>query len=1188
MGDGGRVRRRRTRSRSRRRDTSRRYERRDRDRVRKDRHFGRRSRSPPRRDRHFGRRRTRSRSRRRAVTPVRRSSNDSTRRSRYNRRSATKFLRRRRRHRSTTKNSTKDTNSIFNDSVSQSSSSSVDMHIDSVTESEASSIGQKQPCSSDGQKQLGNTESSAWTYQQPVVENEITPEDEYAAQVEEDLKSDSDDTVVLGKLEDPVTQDVTSLQPTNNVPEEKVVVKEETAQSPGEVVEDECVWGSYLGGIGNYDILESAPPSPVVKESTMTPEKVEELVQLVEENVKTPSSRQENVFARPSLPQENVSMRPSLLARDDDQVSISSKSMTSKSVTSKSVSNGSRVGEFNFVCVAPSRKPARSRNRNAFLQSDSVQPPPPKNSIWFPQGYDNVVKNKVEKNVPPPNVRDMKLPPQKVIHITPQQKVIAPPSVRDMKMANSNPIPPPPPPPVRDMPMTTTPTASCLIQPAAPPPTNDTVAVKQEQLPRCPLPLPLPSREEFELLSPPADKKSKKSSSSSSKTPVKYGCDVSVASSQLEQAVGALQKYADLKAKEANMLFDGDSMPVMLLFALNGPPKHQKRVPHLVKLPHPLWNDESEVCLITSDPQRKFKDMLEAEPVPAVKKIIGYDKVKKRYNTHVYKRQLARDFELFLCDDKIYSSMPSLTGQKVMKTKPPIPVVLKKGDVQKNINKVLKSAHVRIPNGSCVSVRFAKANFTLEQIMSNAEAVLKKTLDFLQKNGLEVNTVNIQVQDCPALPIFTRKIAEDVKLTPQKLKKERQAEKQAQMSEKQKAREEKKNKKALKRKRKEMDDADVGVDLELQPDDLVEKEIQKPVKKLKKMKVAETKKTKEEQIASAKISKKKGKKASKVAEEPTKKKKKGGKHFQYDPEEVQALLSRVLTAQRAPAVMPYNSPSTSVSRSPSPSPAEKHHDALKMKLIEEQDLSDWKKNSQIRVEHLSAKWENTNVIDAFFQFGRVTGFRRKGSNAIVEFSQEVHAKQCKREMNGLLIKHRAQGIKWVKLEDMDSFYKSMMLDDFPALPDRSRSESLIRKGTDADDESDSPTTEVRKPKPKKGGKKKKNNTSSDAKDTTDKTSTSTTTDKSSSEKGSGKGKKEKKKKAANPNKGKKEKSKGSNSSKGKNEKSTSGRRKPARSKKQVDDVEGKKEKKSAASKSSKFRRYVEIQNFVTTSNTKVS
>ena len=234
----------------------------------------------------------------------------------------------------------------------------------------------------------------------------------------------------------------------------------------------------------------------------------------------------------------------------------------------------------------------------------------------------------------------------------------------------------------------------------------------------------------------------------SSKGNGKYECDVAIAPAQLEKAVTALRKFAHIKAEESNMLFDGDTMPIMLLFALTTPPKHQRRIPHMINLPHPIWNDESEVCLITSDPQRKYKDMLEAEPVPAIKKIIGYDKVKKRYNTVVYKRQLARDFELFLCDDNIYSAMPSITGQKIMKSKPPIPVVLKKGVVQGNINKVLNSAHVRVPAGSCIAVRFAKANFSLEEIMANAEVVLKESLEFIKKQGLEVNCVNLQAQDC--------------------------------------------------------------------------------------------------------------------------------------------------------------------------------------------------------------------------------------------------------------------------------------------------------------------------------------------------------------------------------------------------------------------------------------------------------
>ena len=125
----------------------------------------------------------------------------------------------------------------------------------------------------------------------------------------------------------------------------------------------------------------------------------------------------------------------------------------------------------------------------------------------------------------------------------------------------------------------------------------------------------------------------------------------------------------------------------------------------------------------------------------------------------------------------------------------------------------------------------------------------------------------------PALPIFTRKIAEDVKLTPQKLKAEKAKDAEEEMDARKKARIEKLNKKANKKalKRKNADDAETGVDLELQPDDLVE---QKPAKRagLKKMEVVKPKKTSEEKASAAKVSKKKGK--VKKADEPLKKKKK--------------------------------------------------------------------------------------------------------------------------------------------------------------------------------------------------------------------------------------------------------------------------------------------------------------------------
>merc|ERR1719310_1782449 len=103
----------------------------------------------------------------------------------------------------------------------------------------------------------------------------------------------------------------------------------------------------------------------------------------------------------------------------------------------------------------------------------------------------------------------------------------------------------------------------------------------------------------------------------------------------------------------------------------------------MVKLPHPLYNEKSEVCFLAKDPQKEYKELLmQKHPVPGITKVIGLDKLKKNYKTAEAKRALADAFDLFLCDSRIVEVMPKLLGTIFYdkKLKRPIPVRLKLHD----------------------------------------------------------------------------------------------------------------------------------------------------------------------------------------------------------------------------------------------------------------------------------------------------------------------------------------------------------------------------------------------------------------------------------------------------------------------------------------------------------------------------
>lgn len=58
----------------------------------------------------------------------------------------------------------------------------------------------------------------------------------------------------------------------------------------------------------------------------------------------------------------------------------------------------------------------------------------------------------------------------------------------------------------------------------------------------------------------------------------------------------------------------------------------------------------SKFCVISSEPQRAYKDKIADMNIPLIQKVIGYSKLKKNYSTYADKRKLFYEFDLFFCE----------------------------------------------------------------------------------------------------------------------------------------------------------------------------------------------------------------------------------------------------------------------------------------------------------------------------------------------------------------------------------------------------------------------------------------------------------------------------------------------------------------------------------------------------------
>lgn len=72
----------------------------------------------------------------------------------------------------------------------------------------------------------------------------------------------------------------------------------------------------------------------------------------------------------------------------------------------------------------------------------------------------------------------------------------------------------------------------------------------------------------------------------------------------------------------------------------------------------------SSICLITKDPQREYKDLLEAQNVKFISRVVGLAKLKGKWAGYEARRMLLKENDLFLADDRVIPLLPKLLGSK--------------------------------------------------------------------------------------------------------------------------------------------------------------------------------------------------------------------------------------------------------------------------------------------------------------------------------------------------------------------------------------------------------------------------------------------------------------------------------------------------------------------------------------------
>lgn len=168
----------------------------------------------------------------------------------------------------------------------------------------------------------------------------------------------------------------------------------------------------------------------------------------------------------------------------------------------------------------------------------------------------------------------------------------------------------------------------------------------------------------------------------------------------------------------------------------------------------------ASVCLITKDPQREYKDLLEKHNIKFISRVVGVEKLKGKFKPFEPRRQLRNEHEMFLVDDRVLPLMPKLLGKMFFEAKKqPIPVNVQRKDLKAELGRAISSTYFHPSTGTSNSVRIATCGIaTPQQVVDNILAALPAAVALIPGGWENVLSVGIKTSTSILLPVWNSKL----------------------------------------------------------------------------------------------------------------------------------------------------------------------------------------------------------------------------------------------------------------------------------------------------------------------------------------------------------------------------------------------------------------------------------------------
>ncbi|KAI0917548.1 hypothetical protein AcW1_007276 [Taiwanofungus camphoratus] len=235
--------------------------------------------------------------------------------------------------------------------------------------------------------------------------------------------------------------------------------------------------------------------------------------------------------------------------------------------------------------------------------------------------------------------------------------------------------------------------------------------------------------------------------------------DNHVSSQQCKVAVNALLNHV-LKIQEKKSeteLLPGKEQHVWLVMTVKQMYPEKKLKPSKIPIVHPLVDPRTTpVCLITKDPQREYKDLLDAHGIRFISRVVGITKLKGKFKPFEARRLLLKENGLFLADERVVPLLPKLLGRKFFEAKKqPIPVCLTRKDLKGELEHAISSTYFHQNQGTCTSVKIGTLSQNPSQVLENLETALPAIVKNVKGEWDNIQSFHIKTNSSASLPIWS-------------------------------------------------------------------------------------------------------------------------------------------------------------------------------------------------------------------------------------------------------------------------------------------------------------------------------------------------------------------------------------------------------------------------------------------------